>query len=207
MFPKNPAEGDRETRRSSFTTYGYSAVLYRRILIACSAHSSAPSGAGREPCTAAGKDRLDVTADAHRLFQLGALGAGLGFQRWVLMSRGSEKPGPLRSAILRRSSHPFPREVLIIDSRGAKASHSCLTDRHRKAQGARIRRRTGRWRRPGSVKEKEEGKWCIFLKFHWLEALFQIGRSYRLFSRPRERVIGPPPTVFKKSGEMHAKLF
>lgn len=30
---------------------------------------------------AAGKDRLDVTADAHRLFQLGALGIGLGFQR------------------------------------------------------------------------------------------------------------------------------
>jgi hypothetical protein len=91
MFPKNSAEGDRETRRSSLTTYGYSAVLYRQILIACSAHSSAPSGAGRNPCTAAGKDRLDVTADAHRLFQLGALDTGLGFQRWVLMSRGSEE--------------------------------------------------------------------------------------------------------------------
>lgn len=57
------------------------------------------------------------------------------------------------------------------------------------------------------MKEKEEGKWCIFLKFHWLEAQFQIGCSYRLFSTPRERVIGPPPTVFKKSGEMRAKLF
>lgn len=74
---------------------------------------------------------------------------GWGFNAGSQMSHGSEKPGPPRAAILKRSSHPFPREVLIIDGRAAKASRSCLTDRHRKAQGARIRRRTGRWRRPG----------------------------------------------------------
>lgn len=61
----------------------------------------------------------------------------------------SGKPGPPRSAILKRSSHRFPREVLITDGRAAKASPSCLTDRHRTEQGARIRGRTGRWRRPG----------------------------------------------------------
>lgn len=87
-FPRNPSKAARGTeRQGGHLSPTYSALLYRQIQIACSAHSSAPSGAGREPCTAAGKDRLDVTTDAHRLFQLGALDTGLGFQRWVPVSR------------------------------------------------------------------------------------------------------------------------
>lgn len=119
------------------------------------------------------------------------------------MGRG--KPGPPRSAILRRSSHRFPREVLIIAGRAAKASPSCLTDRHRneQGQGSEAERDAGGGQ---GGEEKEEGKRCIFLKFHWLETQFQVGCPYRLFSTPRERVIGPPPTVFKKSGEICAKL-
>jgi hypothetical protein len=114
-----------------------------------------------------------------------------------LMSPGppcpaSEKPRPPRSAILKRSSHPFPREVLVIHGREAKAPCACLTDRHRKAQAARIRGQTGRWRWPGRVKEKKEEKWYIFLQFHWLEASSKLVVPISFFSTPRERVIGPP---------------
>lgn len=144
---ETPARGTE--RQGGHLSPTYSAGPYRQIRIACSAHSSALSGAGREPCTAAGKGSPRRHNRRTPVVPIRSLGHRVGVPTLGPSIQRNEKSGPPRSAILKRSSHPFPREVLIIDDRAAKASHSCLTDRHLKAQGARIRRRTGHWRQPG----------------------------------------------------------
>lgn len=82
MFPKRPGEGTRETKEvaSHSDHSGTVAVLYRvESLVRLIPVLEAEQDAGHAWRLA--RIRLDVTADAHRLFQLGALGTGLGFQR------------------------------------------------------------------------------------------------------------------------------
>jgi hypothetical protein len=146
-FPRNPSEGYGETRRSSlthvqcWTVSSDSNRLFGSFQCSKRRRTRAMHG-GWQGSPRRHNRRTPVVPIRSLGHRVGVPTLGPSIQR-------NEKSGPPRSAILKRSSHPFPREVLIIDGRAAKASRSCLTDRHRKAQGARIRRRTGHWRQPG----------------------------------------------------------
>lgn len=157
MFPKRPVRGQRDKEVISHSSH------YVQCCAVCTVSSDLNRLFGSFQCSKRSKTRAmhggwqgSPRRHSRRtpVVPIGSLGSRVGVPT---VSVESGKPGPPRSAILKRSSHPFPREVLIIDSRAAKASPSCLTDRHRTEQGARIRGRTGRWRRPGR-RGKERGK-------------------------------------------------
>lgn len=71
MFPKNPVRGtERQGGQLSSPCTVFESLI--RLIPVLQAEQDA------SPCMAAGKDRLDVTADAHRLFPLGSLGRRVG---------------------------------------------------------------------------------------------------------------------------------
>lgn len=77
MFPKNSVRGTERQggQLSSPRTVLYCILKFEsliRLIPVLQAEQDA------SPCVAAGRDRLDVTADAHRLFPLGRLGRRVG---------------------------------------------------------------------------------------------------------------------------------